>query len=221
MTESLNQNLTDSQVNALAQLLQPGSRHASAMLAKWIGKPSVIEILSLEQLPLDEATDVLENDDQPMCFCIAEITGAITGEMILAFDDASGMSFVDLLLNQSPGTTDQWTEMAISVMNETTNILCCAYLNALSERIIKEGETTELIPTPTKFVRDFAPSLLQFSLMGQAISSEDIILARTSLEFDTAASNWTLLFVPDAPSMKRLATMLGNSAPKNEDVDSG
>ena len=219
MTESVNQNLTDSQVNALAQLLQPGSHHASAMLAKWIGKPSVVEILSLEQLPIDEATDVLGSDDQPMCFCIAEITGAVTGEMILAFDDASGMAFVDRLLDQSPGSTDHWNEMAISAMNETTNILCCAYLNALSETITGEGKTTELIPTPTKFVRDFAPSLLQFSLMGQAISSENIILARTSFEFDSAATNWTLLFVPDAPSMKRLATMLGISAPRQEDAD--
>ena len=219
MTESLNQNLTDSQVKALAQLLQTGSHHASEMLAKWIGKPSVVEIHSLEQLPLDEAADVLGNDDQPMCFCIAEVIGTITGEMILAFDDASGMAFVDLLLEQTPGTTDQWTEMAVSAMNETTNILCCAYLNALAESFISEIDTTELIPTPTKFVRDFAPSLLQFALMGQAISREDIILARTSLGFDNETSNWTLLFVPDAPSMKRLAMTLGNSATRSEDAD--
>lgn len=219
MTEKTNHTLNSGQLDALAALLQPGSHHASETLAKWIGKPSVVEIHSLENLPLDEATDLLGADGQPMCFCITEITGIITGELILAFDDASGMTLVDILLDQTLGTTHEWTEMAISAVNETTNILCCAYLNALSQSIFSEGETTALMPTPPKFIRDFAPSLLQFALMGQVISSDEIIVARTSFEIDGTPSNWTLLLVPDGSSMTRLAKMLCNSAPAKRDTD--
>lgn len=219
MKEKTNHILNASQLEALAALLQPGSRNASEMLARWIGKPSVVEILSLEQLPLDEAADLLGTDGQPMCFCITEITGMITGELILAFDDTSGMALVDILLDQSLGTACEWTEMAISAANETTNIICCAYLNALSQCIGFENATAALLPSPPKFVRDFAPSLLQFALMGQAISSDEIIVARTSFEIDGAPANWSLLLVPDGPSMARLAKMLCNSDPAKKDAN--
>lgn len=219
MTENANHTLNASQLEALAELLRPGSHNASEMLAKWIGKPSVVEILALEQLPLDEATDLLGANGQPMCFCITELAGMITGELILAFDDDSGMELVDMLLDQPSGTTDEWTEMAISAVNETTNILSCAYLNALSASISWEDDAASMIPTSPKFVRDFAPSLLQFALMGQAISSETIILARTSFEIDSTPANWTLLLVPDAPSMTRLASLLHNSAFRKKDAD--
>jgi chemotaxis protein CheC len=219
LTEKTNHILNAGQLDALAALLQPGSHHASDMLARWIGKPSVVDIQSLENLPLDEAAELLGADGQPMCFCITEITGVITGELMLAFDDASGMALVDILLDQALGTTQEWTEMAISAVNETTNILCCAYLNALSRSVGSEDESAALLPTPPKFVRDFAPSLLQFALMGQAISSDEIIVARTSFEIDGTPANWTLLLVPDGPSMTRLAKMLCNSAPAKKDAD--
>ena len=45
------------------------------MLAKWIGKPTVIEINSLEQIELEDAADLLDSGDEPMCFCSAEING--------------------------------------------------------------------------------------------------------------------------------------------------
>ena len=123
--------MTRSQLAALESSFHQGSADASQALAKWIGKPSVVEIDSLEQLPLEEATGLLAAGDEPICFCSAEIKGLLTGEMILAFDDASGLALADMLLDQPRGTADEWTEMAMSAALETTNILCCAYLNSL------------------------------------------------------------------------------------------
>ena len=60
--------LSDQQMTALESLLHRGSQNASNMLAKWIGKPSVVEIDSLEQLELEDAADLLQADDSPMCF---------------------------------------------------------------------------------------------------------------------------------------------------------
>ena len=219
MTENTTQILNAGQLEQLGDLLQRGSHHVSEMLAKWIGKPSVVEIHSLDHLPLHKATEILGADGQPKCFCISEITGSINGELILAFDDASGMALADILLDRPMDTTKDWEELAISAVNETTNILSCAYLNALSQNLTVKNESVPLMPTPPKFIRDFAPSLLQFALMGQAISSEEIILAQTSFKIDGVPANWTLLLVPDAPSMTRLARMLGNSAPARKDTD--
>ena len=208
MSDQSNNLLDAFQLAALRAALHQGSAEASQALARWIGKPSVIEIDALEQLPLEEATDLLAAGDDPICFCSAEMKGLLTGEMILAFDDASGLALADMLLDQPPRTTSEWTEMATSAALETTNILCCAYLNSLARSFSKPGQSSELLPSPPRFARDFAESLLEFALMGQAVTSDQVILARTKFEIDGTPVNWTLLFVPDAPSMARLPELL-------------
>ena len=208
MTDHDNPLLSVNQLAALESAFHRGSADASAALAKWIGKPSVIEIDSLEQLPLEDATGVLAEGDDPICFCSTELKGLLSGELILAFDDASGLALADMLLDQPQGTAAEWTEMATSAALETTNILCCAYLNSLSESLARPGDAPGLLPTPPRFSRDFAESLLQFALMGQAIASDQVILTRTKFEIDATPVNWTLLFVPDAESMSRLSELL-------------
>lgn len=217
MSDPSNNLLNSRQVAALSSSLHQGSTEASHALAKWIGKPSVVEIDSLEQRPLQEATGLLAAGDEPICFCAVEMNGLLTGELILTFDDASGLALADMLLGQPQGTADEWTEMATSAALETTNILCCAYLNSLSRSFSQVGESSELLPSPPRFSRDFAESLLEFALMGQAIASDQIIVARTRFEIDATPFNWTLLLVPDAPSMSRLPELLRIPRPSNEE----
>ena len=208
MTEQRDILLDARQLAALESLFHQGSADASRALAKWIGKPSVVETDSLEQLPLEAATGVLGTADEPICFCAAEMNGLLTGELILAFDDASGMALSDMLLDRPPGTTNSWTEMTTSAALETANILCCSYLNSLSRSFSRGGESPELLPSPPSFSHEFAESLLEFALIGQAIASDQVILARTRFEINETPVNWTLLFAPDAVSMSRLWELL-------------
>ncbi|MEK6233603.1 MAG: hypothetical protein N2C14_02740, partial [Planctomycetales bacterium] len=154
-----------------------------------------------------DATGILAADE-PICFCSMEMRGLMAGEFILAFNDASGWALADLLLGQAMGTTDEWTEMATSAALETTNILCCAYLNSLARSLSKTDDARVFVPSPPKFNCDFAESMLEFALMGQAVSSDFVILARTRFEIAGAPVNWTLLFIPDAESMSRLLKLL-------------
>ena len=202
--------LNEFQLTSLQASLHQGSASASETLAKWIGKPAVIEIDSLEQLPLEDATGTLADGDQPICYCSMTIQGVFTCEMILVFDDASGLALADMLLEQPRGTTQSWTELATSAALETTNILCCAYLNSLSERFSDVQSSTELVPQPPRFNREFAESLMQFALMSQAMEFDNVILAKTRFTIDKTPVNWTLLFVPDAETMSRFSQWLGS-----------
>ena len=208
MTHPHDVSLSSKQLAALETAFHAGSDDASKALAKWIGRPFIIELDSLDQLPLEEATEILSAGEAPICFCSAEIEGALTGKMILAFDDASGLALSEMLLDQAQGTASAWTEMATSAALETTNILCCTYLNSLSRQLTISSQSKVLLPTPPKFGRDFAESLLEFVLMGQAIASDCILVGRTRFQIDDLPVTWTLLFVPDVDSMSRLAEML-------------
>ncbi|TWU33308.1 chemotaxis protein CheC [Novipirellula artificiosorum] len=215
MTDQEQNRLSPSQLTALESSFHRGSASASKALATWIGKPSIVDFDSLEQLQMEEATAVLSRgDDTPICFCSITIHGIVTGQMILAFDDASGWALADILLDQPLGTTAEWTDLATSAALETTNILCCAYLNSLYQSLSEGLESSYVIPTPPRFSRDFAESLMEFTLMGQMIAFDQAILAKTRFEIDGFAVNWTLLFVPDGESMSRLPQLLLGGEPE-------
>ena len=160
---------------------------------------------TVEQLPIQEATGILGVEDEPVCFCSVEMTGRLTGELILVFDDASGLSLGDILLRKKPGTCDRWDEVTTSAALETANILACAYLNSLARFLppVADGPA-ELIPSPPKFNRDFAESLVQFALMGQAMETDLVFVARTKFQVAGSPVTGTLLFVPDADSIQHL-----------------
>jgi len=92
--------LSASQVDALNRVLHDGAAQAALALSKWLGKPAKIQVDSVEQLPLSQAAVVLGAGDDPICFCEARMEGRLTGQLILAFDDASGLALADLLLDQ-------------------------------------------------------------------------------------------------------------------------
>ena len=211
MTDQDQEPLTKTQLARLQSSLHSGSANASEALAAWIEKRAIVEIDSLGQLPIEEATTVLGGGDEPICFCSMEVSGVIAGQMILAFDDESGFALADMLLGQPRGTTTHWTELATSAALETTNIICCAYLNALCEGLSTVRQSVELVPAPPHFCREFAESLMQFALMGQSIAFDQAILGETRFQIDGVPVNWTLLFIPDADSMLRLTALLVDS----------
>ncbi|MCP3903184.1 MAG: chemotaxis protein CheC [Planctomycetes bacterium] len=198
--------LAGPQLTLIQTALRHGADEASHALARWIDRPTRITVDSFEQLALDEALGVLGSRETPICFCRAAMTGRLRGHLILAFDDASGLALADLLLGHERGTATAWTEMEQSAALETTNIVCCAYLNSLARVLPAGGDETEtLIPSSPQFARDFAESLMEFALMDQIVASDEVLLARTEFQIDGAPVDWTLLFVPDAPSLDKLS----------------
>ena len=59
MTQQREGLLSPHQLAALKDIFHQGSLQASAAMAKWLSRSSVIELDSLEQLPLEEATGIL------------------------------------------------------------------------------------------------------------------------------------------------------------------
>lgn len=203
---------TPAQVTALTELFRVGATEATVALSRWLGRPASMAVERVEQLALHDATEVLGDSEAPIAACIMAMEGRITGQLILAFDDVSGLSLADLLLGNPAGTSTQWSEIERSAAQETANIVGCAYLNALSRFLHDATTTHEVLPTPPRFTRDFAQSILEFALMNQAAASDFVFLTETQFHIDGAPVNWNLLFIPDSQSVPALEGLL-NLAP--------
>lgn len=204
MTERLSEN----QLSRLAEALHEGARESSQALAAWLQSQSLVEVDSVEQLPLDEALGIIRQTGDVCCFTSLAIDGWLQGQLLLGFDDASGLSLTDLILGRPPGTAAEWGEIEISSALETMNIIGSVYLNALARHYTSQaGTPVELLPTPPDFHREFAESLLESAFLGQAIWSDWVVAAKTRFTIQQQRLDWTLLFIPDGESMRRLASL--------------
>ena len=211
--QEMDKPLSNSQLARLTEALHLGANEASQAMAVWLNTPSLVEFDSVDQLPISAAPDLLGGADQTLCFCTMEITGSLTGQIVLSFDDASGLSLSDLLLDRPIGGADNWGEVETSAALETANIIGCAYLNSLANDLTPTGgEGLTLLPSPPVFRRDFAESLLQAVFLGQAVASDFVVAARATFQIRGERLNWSMLFVPDAPSMVHLREWMDQNA---------
>ena len=200
--------LANAQLATLSSLFRHGSEDASQALSKWLGRPARVAIEDVEQVPLAEATEVLGDPEKAFCSCAMRLSGRVTGQLMLIFDDASGLALADLLLERPAGASSQWGEIEQSAALETANIIGCAYLNALARGFPESDHGShELVPSPPKFTRDFAEALIQFALMNQAMASDLVFLTRTEFCIEDSPVSCDLLFVPDASCFPTLRAL--------------
>jgi chemotaxis protein CheC len=207
--------LTDAHRRLLRMIFDRGAEGASLALSKWLGREVRLAVSDVEVTGLERAGELLGPPETLVAACVMGLTGRLTGSILLVFEDRAGLALVDLLLHQPVGTTTAWGELEQSAARETTNIVGCAYVNALAAHL-PGGEgpgdsgAGELVPTPPSFLHEFAGSLLEFALMDQALERDELLLIRSEFAGgpDMPQLNWTLLFVPSRAALEALAESL-------------
>jgi chemotaxis protein CheC len=209
--------LTDAHRRLLRMIFDRGAEGASQALSKWLGREVHLAVSDVELVELEQAGELLGPPDALVAACAMGLTGRLTGSLLLVFEDRSGLALADLLLHQPIGTTAAWGELEQSAAKETTNIVGCAYVNALAAHLPGDDGsgggapgTGELIPTPPSFLHEFAGSLLEFVLMEQAMELDKLLLIRSEFAGgrDIPQLNWTLLFIPSRAALEALAASL-------------
>lgn len=201
----------EQQVSQLTKAFHRGAAESSSALAQWLNAPMNISIDSIDQCPLEIAIGVLGEADAAVCMCLMEMRGTLTGHMLLAFDDVSGLALSDMLMSRPPGTAAEWGEVEISSVQETMNIAGSAYLNGIADDLSERSKQKfELIPSPPNFLRDFAESLLESAFMDQALISSDVVFAKARFDLCGQPLRWTFLLIPDPVSLQKLSETLAN-----------
>jgi chemotaxis protein CheC len=213
--------LTKAQCRLLWMIFERGAESASQALSKWLGEEVRLSVSEVEQVELNEAAEILGPPEALVAACAMGLHGPLGGRILLVFEDRAGLALADLLLRQPLGTATAWSELEQSAAQETTNIVGCAYLNALAAHLPARltdrppsgeagGSGGELVPTPPTFFHEFAGSLLEFALMEQALEFDDVLLIQSTFESvrQDLNLNWTLLFIPDGSSLHALSATL-------------
>jgi len=208
--------LNGQQLETLTSYIRVGASDASRALSTWLERNVGVSVEQLSQVSLETAAEQLGPVDETVCACCMRVSGGISGQLLLGFNDASGLMLCDTLLSrETPGTA--WGELEISAAMETTNIVGCAFLNSLSgifpalnpdQDLGDPSGASTWIPSPPVFVRDYAAAIMQFALMDQVCEFDAVLVAQTKFTIDDMPIGWRLLLIPDAQVLDHLARTL-------------
>ena len=189
--------------------LRDGASAASESLGRWLGRPARVEVCRSRSASLDEAVQSIGPSDLLVHACAIPLTGAVPATVLLIVDDQAGPKIAGVLLGKDRGPSADWDDEARSAIEETANIVACAYVGAVARSL---GSEAPLVPGPPELHREFAGCLVEFAMMDQAARSDRVLLVETKFSIGEDAQDWHLLIVPTAEGALTLGTDEGGDS---------
>jgi chemotaxis protein CheC len=189
----------DPAYHVLHQVFQLATDNASTAMCRWTHGRVSLSLDRVDELPLEQVAQSLEIGDELLTMVILTLDGDDGGQLIITFDEVNGRRLAASLLHREMCHEPEWTSLEKSALNETGNILGCAYLGALTHLV-----DLELVPSPPYFVQDFGASVLEQALMSQAMTEDKVLVCRTGFHRDGENLNWNVIFVPGAELRAKL-----------------
>ena len=181
----------DRALGVLHELFASATHDASAAMCRWTDGLITVTLDEVRQIPLEDLSAELDIGDELLTMVVLTLRGEVGGNLILVFDEPGGRQLAASLLGCQPGTEPEWSDIEMSALTETGNILGCAYVNALSRLI-----GADLTPSAPYFIQDFGVSVLQQAVMTQALTSDTLLLCEIGFQREGEELDWRVVFVP-------------------------
>jgi len=191
------------QLDALKEVANIGAGHAATALSQMVGGPIMISVPTANVARIEEIPPQVSPDDEPVAAVLLHMLGDLTGRTLLVFPRPTAIRLAEMLLRRSPGDSSrrEFSEMEQSALKEAGNILCSAYMNALSDFM-----GMMLLPSPPSLAVDMSTAVLTTVLV-QFSPERDYVFCVESEFFMTEIGERLrgyFLLLPDPASLQAI-----------------
>ncbi len=190
--------LTDVERDALREIANIGAGHAATALSQMTGRRIMIDVPEVSVKRLEEASDLIGPPDTIIAAVLMHMMGDMTGRTLLVLPEGSARALCAILLRNAAQDGPGFTDMQRSTVMETGNILCSAYLNALSDFM-----GMMLLPSVPALVVDQAGAVLTTAYLNFGHARDHVICVETSFRIDGSPEQLSGQFIlmPDVASL--------------------
>jgi chemotaxis protein CheC len=188
------------QLDGLTEVANVGAGHAATALSELIGRRVTLRVPQVRIIRLEELDRAFGSPDLVVAAVMMRILGDITGRTVQIFDAGTAVRLAALLLDRPPAAFPvEFGAAERSVLNEVSNIITGAYLNALSEFT---GVFT-MVSVPALAIDTIAAVLLT-SYVNFGDVDDHVFSMSTRLELDGEADGLRaeFLLLPDRASLE-------------------
>ena len=190
--------LTVLERDALRETANIGAGHAATALSQMTSSRIMISVPEVSIRPLEEVAQLVGTPDTVICGVLMHVMGDFTGRTLVVFTDQAARALCTLLLRREIGPASDFDAMQQSTVKETGNILCSAYLNALSDFL-----GMMLLPSVPALVIDQAGAVLTTTYLNFGNERDTVFCVETTFRIGGANDPLTgqFLLMPDPQSL--------------------
>jgi chemotaxis protein CheC len=193
--------LKELQLDALREVENIGAGHAATALSQMTDRRIMISVPRINVTRLEDTAELLGDPQEVVAAILLHMLGDLTGRTLLVFPEPSARRLCDLLLRRARGATTAFGELEKSSLKEAGNILCGAYMNALSSFM-----GMMLLPSVPSLVIDSAAAVLTSTYLNFGSDRDYVFCVETEFTFLTEDEQLKghFLLVPDFASLRAI-----------------
>lgn len=189
------------QLDALREVENIGAGHAATALSQMTNRRIMITVPEITVSRLEDVAGLLGKPDEIVAAVLLHMLGDLTGRTLLVFPETAARRLCDLLLARPIGKTTEFGMLEQSSLKEAGNILCGAYMNALSSFM-----GMMLLPSVPSLVIDLSAAVLTSTYLNFGHDRDYVFCVETQFQF--RAENELLaghfLLMPDMASLRAI-----------------
>ena len=193
--------LKELQLDALREVENIGAGHAATALSQMTNRRIMISVPKIQVTRLEDTADLLGAPDEVVAAVLLHMLGDLTGRTLLVFPEKAAKHLCDLLLGRQLGGTQTFGILEQSSLKEAGNILCSAYMNALSSFM-----GMMLLPSVPSLVIDSAAAVLTSAYLNFGSDRDYVFCVETQFMFSAEEEKLRghFLLVPDFASLRAI-----------------
>ncbi|MEP6689640.1 MAG: chemotaxis protein CheC [Gemmatimonadaceae bacterium] len=196
--------LSDVELDALREVASIGAGHAATALSEMTGSTIMISVPRIAIARTEDVPHQLAAAGGEVAIVHMQMLGDLTGRTFLILPCAVALRLAELMLRRTPGSSPAMGALESSAIKEAGNILCGAYMNALSDFL-----GVMLMPSPPTLALDGLESIVaQSSALRE--DRELVFAVETQFFLQDRAESLRGFFVllPDAASLELILASL-------------
>ena len=200
MSDASAEPLSESDMEAWAQVSGAGMANALRGLSKMLGQEIATGVVSTRRVPLMEATELLGGPEAATAAVYFALSGDAQGHMVLVYVPEVAFELVDMAMGDPPGTTKDLGEMELSVLGEVGNVMGGYFLQTL-------GDTSgmSLRMSPPAVMMDMAGAIIDAVIADIMVFSDEVVVVETEFGTDQRRVHGTFLVMPSPTLIRGLS----------------
>lgn len=187
--------------DGLREVATIGAGHAATALSQLTDRRIMISVPQVRRIAYASVPGMLSGLGDHVAVVAMRMLGDLTGRALLVFGEHDAVRLCDLILRRAPGGFRALGELEQSGLKEVGNIVCSAYLTALSNFM-----GMMLLPSVPTLTMGGTEAAISATVDPTETSADLVFCVDTAFRADGAEAPLTgaFLLMPDQPSIKAI-----------------
>ena len=193
--------LTPMQIDFLKELTNIGGGNAATALSQMINRMIRMEVPRVSLVPYSRLFSDIIGEEEEVVAVSVRVLGDAPGSFLLVVKMADALGFIGMLTGQA--RPEDMNELAVSAMEETCNILCSSYLNAMTRML-----DLTLISSVPAYARDMFGAILTTAYIESGQFDDTLLLVENLFRTESTRIRAHLFFLPLPGSLDRIFSVM-------------